>query len=76
MPWLDEKDLILGQDWRAEIPKAVRASDVVLVCLSKDFYVAGYRQKEVRLALDVADEQPEGTNFIIPVKLEECEVPE
>src|SRR5271165_631453 len=74
-PWLDEWDLILGQNWRDEIPKAVRASDVVIVCLSKDFYEAGYRQKEVRLALDVADEQPEGAIFLIPLKLEECQVP-
>ena len=26
-------------------------------------------------ALDVADEQPEGTIFLIPAKLEECETP-
>ena len=34
-PWLDEKDLLPGQDWRAEIDKAVRDCDVVIVCLSK-----------------------------------------
>ncbi|MBI1877020.1 MAG: toll/interleukin-1 receptor domain-containing protein, partial [Chloroflexi bacterium] len=33
-PWLDEEELLPGQDWQLEIPKAVRASDVVLVCLS------------------------------------------
>src|SRR5258708_40195274 len=74
-PWLDEKELLPGQNWREEIPKAVRSSDVVIVCLSKDFHSAGYRQKEVRLALEVADEQPEGAIFLIPVKLEESEVP-
>ncbi|HEV3038856.1 MAG TPA: toll/interleukin-1 receptor domain-containing protein [Candidatus Angelobacter sp.] len=74
-PWLDEKDLILGQNWREEIPKAVRTSDIVIVCLSREFYTAGYRQKEVRLALEVADEQPEGSIFLIPLKLEECQVP-
>lgn len=76
-PWLDEQKLLPGQDWNLEITKAVHASDVVLVCLScGSVNRAGYIQKEIRYALDVADEQPEGTIFIIPLKLEECEVPE
>lgn len=76
-PWLDEEDLLPGHEWQQEIPKAVRTSDVVIVCLSKSsISKAGYVQKEIRYALDVADEQPEGTIFIIPVKLEQCEVPE
>ena len=75
-PWLDEQRLLPGQDWNLEITKAVRASDVVLVCLSRGAVKAGYIQKEIKYVLDVADEQPEGTIFIVPVKLEECEVPE
>lgn len=74
-PWLDEKELLPGINWREEIPRAVRGSDAVIVCLSKDFQRAGYRQKEVRLALEIVEEQPEGGIFLIPVKLEECEVP-
>jgi hypothetical protein len=76
-PWLDEEDLLPGQDWQSEIPKAVRAADAVLVCLSRAAVSKeGYVQKEIRLALDAADEKPEGTIFLIPVKLEECSVPE
>ncbi|MEP7199466.1 MAG: SUMF1/EgtB/PvdO family nonheme iron enzyme, partial [Chloroflexota bacterium] len=75
--WLDEEKLLLGQDWNLEIPKAVRASDVVIVCLSRGFVIkAGYGQKEIKLALDVADDQPEGAIFVIPLKLEECDVPD
>jgi formylglycine-generating enzyme required for sulfatase activity len=75
--WLDEEDLLPGDDWQSEIPKAVRRSDIVIVCLSKQAVdKAGYVQKEIRFALDVADEQPEGTTFLIPLKLEECTVPE
>ena len=29
-PWLDEENLLPGQDWRLETEKAVRAADVVL----------------------------------------------
>jgi len=33
-PWLDEENLLPGQDWQLEIPQAVRSSDAVIVCLS------------------------------------------
>jgi DNA-binding XRE family transcriptional regulator len=74
--WLDKENLVPGADWDLEIRKAVRGSDVVVVCLSKQFNQAGYRQKEVRLALDAAMEKPEGEIFIIPARLEECDTPE
>jgi tetratricopeptide (TPR) repeat protein len=76
-PWLDEEDLLPGQNWQVEIPKAVRRSHVVVVCLSrKSINKAGYLQKEIKLALDVLDEQPEGIIFIIPARIEPCEVPQ
>jgi hypothetical protein len=76
-PWLDEEDLLPGQEWEREIRLAVKQTDVVLVCMSRaSITKQGFVQKEIRLALDVADEQPEGTIFVVPVKLEECEVPE
>jgi formylglycine-generating enzyme required for sulfatase activity len=74
--WFDKEKLIPGQDWKLEIRKAVREADVVIVCLSKQFNQAGFRQKEVRLALDTANEKPEGEIFIIPARLEECGIPE
>jgi formylglycine-generating enzyme required for sulfatase activity len=76
-PWLDEADLIPGQDWAMEIARAVRASDVVVVCLSlTSITKEGFVQKEIKQALDVADEKPEGTIFVVPLRLEDCEVPE
>jgi len=71
--WLDKEKLLPGQDWELEIRKAVREADVVVVCLSKQFNQKGFRQKEVRLALNTALEQPEGEIFIIPARLEECD---
>jgi LPXTG-site transpeptidase (sortase) family protein len=71
--WLDKEKLLPGQDWELEIRKAVREADVVVVCLSKQFNQAGFRQKEVRLALDTAMEQSEGEIFIIPARLEDCD---
>jgi formylglycine-generating enzyme required for sulfatase activity len=75
--WLAEENLLPGQDWQLEIPKAVRESDAVIVCLSTGaINKAGYVQKEIKFALDVADAQPQGAIFLIPVRLEECDVPE
>ena len=72
--WLDKVSLVAGQDWEYEIPKAVRSSDIVVVCHSKQFNQQGYRQKEVKIALDAADYLPKGEIFIVPVRLEECDV--
>jgi formylglycine-generating enzyme required for sulfatase activity len=75
-PWLDEEDLLPGQDWRLEIPNAVRVADVVIVCLSRaSISKTGYVQEEIKLALDAADQQPEGAIFLIPLKLEDCDIP-
>jgi hypothetical protein len=75
--WLDEERLLPGQEWEHEIRKAVRRSDAIIICLSQQAITKrGFVQKEIRLALDVADEQPEGSIFLIPLKLEDCEVPD
>src|SRR6266498_2277026 len=75
--WLDQEKLLPGQDWRVEIPRAVREADVVVICLSnKSITKEGYVQKEIRFALDSAEEKPEGTIFLIPARLEDCIVPE
>ena len=75
--WLDQEKLLPGQNWRVEIPRAVREADVVVICLSnKSITKEGYIQKEIKFALDSADEKPEGTIFLIPARLEECAVPE
>ena len=66
-PWLDEVKLIPGQDWDLEIRKAVRASQVIVVCLSPNAVNReGYVQKEIRQALDLSDEKPDGTVFLFP----------
>ncbi len=76
-PWLAERELLPGQSWRREIIRAVRDSDAVIVFLSRDSVrKAGFGQKVLKLALDVLDEQPEGAIFLIPVRLEPCEVPD
>jgi hypothetical protein len=76
-PWLEEEDLLPGQGSRLEIEKAVRNADAVLVFLSsRSVTQEGNLQRELRLALDVADEKPEGAVFVIPVRLDDCSLPQ
>jgi hypothetical protein len=76
-PWLDEEDLLPGQNWQQEIRQTVDLVDVVIVFLSRQSMSRrGFVHKEISFALDIADEQPTGTIFVIPAKLEACEVPE
>ena len=74
--WLDEVNLFPGQEWDMEIEKAVEQADVVLVCLSTHSVdKEGYVQKELRFVLNIADEKPEGTIFVVPLRLDDCQVP-
>lgn len=75
--WLDEEKLLPGQNFPLEIKKAVRESIAVIVCLTKNSVSKeGYVHKEIKIALDIADEKPEGTIFIIPARFEDCNVPD
>ncbi|HNN14618.1 MAG TPA: toll/interleukin-1 receptor domain-containing protein [Anaerolineales bacterium] len=75
-PWLDEENLLPGQDWRLETEKAIRAADAVLILISsRSVSQEGNVQRELKLALDVSEEKPEGAVFLIPVRLEDCAMP-
>lgn len=72
-PWLDEENLLPGQDFDLEIYRAARDSDSIIICLSKvSVAKEGYVNKEIRRALDAADEKPEGAIYIIPLRLDDC----
>ena len=75
-PWLDEEKLLPGQDWNWEIEQAVESSDAVIVCVSSTSVVKeGYVQKELRQVLNIALEKLEGAIFILPIRLDDCELP-
>lgn len=75
--WMDEHDLLPGQDWDMSIRDAIRNSGLVLVLLSRSAVSkTGYIQKEIRVALDLAEMRPSGQLFVIPVRLDDCQVPE
>ena len=74
--WLDEEKVDPGMNREVEIRRAVETADVAIVCLSHNFVDReGQAQRELKLALDVALEKPEGAVFIIPLRLDQCQVP-
>jgi TIR domain len=76
-PWLDEVDLMPGQIWKEEIPKAIRQAGIFLACLSsRSGSKVGYVQSEFRLALSAFGERPPGSIFLVPVRLDDCAVPD
>ena len=73
--WLDEQELLPGQNWQHEIRQAILRSDVVIVCLSRQFNKqGGFRHEELKIVLEKAGTVPEGKIFLIPVRLEKCRV--
>jgi CheY-like chemotaxis protein len=75
--WMEAEDLRPGQDRTQEIGHAVRRSRHVLACVSRrSITELGYLREQLHEAVQVADEQPDGATFLIPVRLEPCPIPQ
>lgn len=76
-PWLDKKELLPGQDWDYEIRKALKNTDFIILLLSKiSIEKRGYVQREYKLALQYCEEKLDSDIYIIPCKIDNCEVPD
>lgn len=75
-PWMDKRDLKPGDEWDDSIRNAIRSSQYFLVILTpRSLDKRGYLQKEIKHALDIQDEKIPGDRYVIPVRLERCEIP-
>lgn len=76
-PWLDEERLLPGHRWEDEIRKALKSSHAAIVCLSEHaLSKVGYIHRELKHVLDVAAEQPRDSLFLMPIKLDDCGIPD
>ena len=76
-PWMDIKNILGGQDWSHSIRIAIEQSHFFIACLSSNFVNRrGFIQKEVETALDLWREMLNSDIFLLPVRLEPCEVPQ
>jgi formylglycine-generating enzyme required for sulfatase activity len=76
-PWLDREHIIPGMKWEPVIKKALKQSDFVLVCLSAtSINKRGFLQREIKQALEQAEEKLDHDVYLIPARLDDCEVPD
>lgn len=76
-PWMDAFDLLPGDEWEWKIKLNIKMADFFIALLSNhSVSKRGYVQKELKLALSVLEQIPEGEIFLIPVRLDDCLVPE
>ena len=72
-PWIDQVNLLPGQNWKIEIAKAIKESRYFIALFSSNSVnKKGYIQKELKIALDTLDEFNESDVFIIPVRIDDC----
>jgi len=75
-PWLDDEDILPGQDWENEIKQSMRDADFLLLCLSKTSVTKqGYVQTEMKSALALLDQHANQIVYLIPVRLDNCPLP-
>jgi hypothetical protein len=80
-PWMDKVDLVGGEEWEPTIQKAIKNAHFFIACVSRHWVPTNpqdrkrFFRKEIQTALNVAL-LPPGDIFIIPIRLEECEVPD
>lgn len=66
-------DLVPGQTWDKAIRKAISESSYFIAVLSsRSVNRRGFVQREIRFALEIAEEYSEDRVFIIPVRIDEC----
>lgn len=76
-PWLDKNKLLPSQTWEIEIMRALKESDFIILLLSStSVSKRGYVQREYNLALKYYEEKLDDDIYLIPLKLNNCVVPE
>jgi hypothetical protein len=72
--WLDVRCLSAGAKWKLEIKKAIRRSRYFILLMSKHSVTKkGFVQKEMKEAIDMLQEFPTGSIFLIPARLDDTE---
>jgi hypothetical protein len=76
-PWIDKESIPIGTEWERVIRATISKSDFIVLCLSgRSLSKRGFFQREIRLALDCYARMPLGQALLMPVRLEECQVPD
>ncbi len=76
-PWMDQFDILPGENWERSIRIVVQKAHFFLIFLS-DHSVnrRGVLQKEIHAALDAWNTMLTSDIYLIPVRLSDCSIPE
>ena len=77
--WRDVKNLWPGEDWQAKIREAIGADSLAFIaCFSKNSErrPRTYQRSELLLAIEELRERPADRAYLMPVRLDDCRVPD
>ncbi|KPA12785.1 TIR protein [Candidatus Magnetomorum sp. HK-1] len=73
--WIDKKNIKPGENWKNKIKQSIKKSSYFLALLSSNSTdKEGFIQNELKIALNLLDEKPVSEIFIIPVRVNDCNV--
>lgn len=76
-PWIDKNHIFPGQNWEAEIDKAFKEANVILLLLSpRSVDKRGFVQREANDAIENLRYKKPTDIYAIPLLLEKCDVPQ
>lgn len=74
--WFDEKDLLPGDNWQNKIEESIEIADYVFIFFSSNSIDRqGYKNKEIRFALEQKTLKPFNSRYIIPILIDNVKPP-
>ena len=76
--WLDRNDIDPGSRWKREIRQAIQQGAFFIACFSEEYNERNktYMNEELTIAIEELRQLSVDQKWFIPVKLNECEVPD
>lgn len=76
--WLDKDNIGPGTPWKSAIQQAIQHGDFFIACFSTEVSARNqtYMNEELKAAIEELHRRPVDKAWFIPVKLNECEIPD
>ena len=76
--WRDRDNIALGLRWKREIRQAIQQGAFIIACFSKEYHERDrtYMNEELTIAIEELRQRPTSRAWFIPVKLNDCEIPD
>ena len=76
--WVDWENIEPGIPWRQSIQQAIQRGDFFIACFSKEYNASDttFMKDELSIAVEKLQQKPFDRIWFIPVKLNECQIPD